>query len=345
MIDRHLRRQLRRPHRWLADRPRRRGAVLMYHGIGEPGIDPWGLFVSSQHFSEHLEVLAEMATPLPLDELVESAVDDALPPRSVALTFDDGYANVAHRAQPILADHGVPATLFVVSEPLSSAAEYWWDELAALLLEPGELPPRLELRTPGAAVELAIGSAEHHDRDAWIRDHDYRDGDGVASPRMELYRRLWEHLAPVEHGARQQAIDELADWAGRPRSSRDSHRSLTVDELVELDGDTVTIGGHTSTHPLLPGLAPDRLRTEIEDGKRCLEERLGREITTFSYPFGANDPAAVEMTRRVGYRLAVTARPETVLPGVDPFRVGRFDVKDWDGNEFERRLRRWFRYR
>src|SRR5207244_2289516 len=39
-----------------------------------------------------------------------------LPPRPVALTFDDGYADTAGTAAPILSEFGYAATLFVVAE-------------------------------------------------------------------------------------------------------------------------------------------------------------------------------------------------------------------------------------
>ncbi len=36
---------------------------------------------------------------------------------AVALTFDDGFVNFGDVAAPLLADHGMPSTLFVVSTP------------------------------------------------------------------------------------------------------------------------------------------------------------------------------------------------------------------------------------
>jgi peptidoglycan/xylan/chitin deacetylase (PgdA/CDA1 family) len=317
----------------------------MYHGIGSVDIDPWGLFVSPENFAQHLQVLGELTRPAPLRRLIDDAAGGELAPRSVAVTFDDGYANVLHVAEPILSAHSTPATLFVVSQPLVAASEYWWDELAGLLLQPGSLPPQLELRGPSATIELALGSATSYGHRQWERDRAYRDGEGPASPRMELYRTLWDRFSPLDHAERQHLLSELATWSGRPRLVRDTHRSLTVEELVALDGGPVEVGGHTVTHPLLPGLDPERLRIEIEDNKRCLEGLLHREVVSFSYPFGANDPAAVGAVERAGYRLAVAARPDTVAPGDDPFRIGRFDVKNWTGAEFERRLRGWFRYR
>ena len=50
-----MRRPVRRPHSLL----RRRGgpAILMYHRIAKPDVDPWGLAVSPERFAEQVQAL------------------------------------------------------------------------------------------------------------------------------------------------------------------------------------------------------------------------------------------------------------------------------------------------
>lgn len=36
---------------------------------------------------------------------------------TVAITFDDGYENITHKALPLLGRHNIPATLFVIADP------------------------------------------------------------------------------------------------------------------------------------------------------------------------------------------------------------------------------------
>jgi peptidoglycan/xylan/chitin deacetylase (PgdA/CDA1 family) len=50
---------------------------------------------------------------------------------AVAITFDDGYADLLANAKPLLERADVPATAFVVAGGLGRP--FWWDELAALL--------------------------------------------------------------------------------------------------------------------------------------------------------------------------------------------------------------------
>lgn len=80
-------------------------------------------------FAAHLDAVASWgATVLPLDEAVIRLYAGTLPPRAVALTFDDGYASVLETAWPMLQRRGWPATLFVVTDSLTRELTFAWDD-------------------------------------------------------------------------------------------------------------------------------------------------------------------------------------------------------------------------
>ena len=322
------------------------GLVLMYHGIGEVDIDPWGLFVSPANFEAHLEVLNRTARPLALPALVSAAGEASTHGNggqpAVAVTSDDGYANIAATAKPLLERHDIPATLFAISAPLTEGGEYWWDELEAIILQPGTLPDHLDIEDAGHHLSMPLDAATTYTPAQRRVDHRFRDGDRPGA-RMALYLRLWAELRDIGHTTRRRLLDRLWDWAGGPSAPRESHRNLTIEELTALDGELVTIGGHTMTHPLLPEISFRRQRREIIDNKRHLESILNRRVDVFSYPFGAHSNETVAAARSAGYHVAVTTRPTPVTDTTDGLRIGRFDVKNWDGDEFARKLDEWWR--
>src|SRR5580765_2507233 len=127
------------------------GLILLYHRIAELTSDPQLLAVTPHHFGQHLEVLRDYGSPMPLGEMLEAVRDGRLPRRAIAVTFDDGYADNADSGYPLLARYGIPATLFVTTSYLGQEHEFWWDDLERLLLLPGRLPSTLRLRI-GAAI-------------------------------------------------------------------------------------------------------------------------------------------------------------------------------------------------
>src|SRR5579885_416554 len=87
------------------------GRLLCYHSVGTPA---WGVNdVSPRRFAEQIQWLLRAGYRIiPAERIARGSGG----PRDVAITFDDNLASVAHNAAPLLADLGLPWTLFVVSD-------------------------------------------------------------------------------------------------------------------------------------------------------------------------------------------------------------------------------------
>jgi peptidoglycan/xylan/chitin deacetylase (PgdA/CDA1 family) len=102
----------------------------MYHSVSASSHDPWRLHVTPQAFETQLRVLRERYRPLALRELGARLAAGEVPPRSVVVTFDDGYRDNLDVAAPLLASFELPATVFVTTGYLGLARDFWWEELA-----------------------------------------------------------------------------------------------------------------------------------------------------------------------------------------------------------------------
>lgn len=109
------------------------GVVLLYHRVADLAHDPHLLAVARERFTSHLDVIRAHAVPMSLERMMALASRDALPPRAVAITFDDGYADNLQAAQPLLSAAGVPATVFITTDAVMKRREFWWDEVDRLL--------------------------------------------------------------------------------------------------------------------------------------------------------------------------------------------------------------------
>jgi peptidoglycan/xylan/chitin deacetylase (PgdA/CDA1 family) len=85
-------------------------AIITYHSLDGSGSP---ISVPPCSFRKHVDWLASgRVRVVSVRELI--ALNDEID--AVALTFDDGFANIAEEAIPLLRDRGLPATLFVVTD-------------------------------------------------------------------------------------------------------------------------------------------------------------------------------------------------------------------------------------
>jgi peptidoglycan/xylan/chitin deacetylase (PgdA/CDA1 family) len=337
---------LRRIARWRRNRSGRGALILLYHRLTKSRSDPWALSVRPSHFAEHLEVLREHARPTRLQRLSEVLLDENLPDRSVVVTFDDGYADNLHSAKPLLERYDVPATIFLTSGFTGHGREFWWDELDRILLQPGTLPERLNLSINGGLYRGDLGEAAHWSEEASWHHRKWTIHEKAPSPRHSLYRSLWELLNPLTEGERRGVLDELLTWAGAELASHPRHRLLSLEEVSVLaQGELIEVGAHTVTHPRLSALPAASQRDEIRGSKARLEEVLNRPVTSFAYPHGGRSDytaQTVSIVREAGFARACSNFAGVVGPSTDRFQLPRIHVQDWDGDEFARRLSRWF---
>ena len=316
--------------------------VLLYHRVAELSSDPQLLCVSRRHFAEHLEIIRNYGRTIPIKTL-----GDALQSRGrfLVITFDDGYADNLHNAKPLLERYNIPATVFVTSGYVGAKREFWYDDLERILLHTGPLPEMLRLKINGNFRTWQLASTVncgdmHRIHCEW---NITRKDNPTA--RHGLYRALCDMLHPLSDVERRKVLDDLAVWAGMDTIQRPSHRTLLPEEVVQLaDGGLVEIGSHTVDHPLLATLPLVSQQDEISQSKNHLEKILGQSIVSFAYPFGGRShytEQTVATVRDAGFKWACSNFAGVVRPGTDRWQLPRFLVRDWDGDEFARKLRAW----
>jgi len=298
--------------------------ILMYHRIADVPLDPRGTAVSPARFAQHLEYIQQTCRPMRLLDLVDALQRRSLPRRAVAITFDDGYADNLTQAYPLLAAARIPATVFAISDGISSPREFWWDRLERLLLLSPHLPGRLRIRARDREHEWPTASAEQ---------------------RELAYHAIRPLLRGLVAAERDRVLADLADWAGPGQAERPDCRPLTDAELIQLTQDgLVDLGAHTATHPILSELSADAQRAEIVASRQRLEAIIQGPVLAFAYPYGQSQhftDETVEIARAVGFRAACTTIQGSVEPGDDLFRLRRCEVWNWDLATFRRSLE-WF---
>jgi peptidoglycan/xylan/chitin deacetylase (PgdA/CDA1 family) len=83
---------------------------------------------------------------------------------------------------------------------------------------------------------------------------------------------------------------------------KEKDRMLNWEEAREMSAGGDFVGSHSLSHPHLPRISAENLRTEVEESKKIIEDKTGREVDYFCYPYGDFSEGVIEAVQRAGYR-------------------------------------------
>ncbi len=292
------------------------GLVLLYPRVGGVGPDPHRINLSLDAFERQMQWLASSCAVLTLHELVEQARRRTLPPRAIALTFDDGYLDTLTNAAPVLLAHGLPATCFVATEDLGDSHVFWWDRLAALLLGNGPRPEVLSVVLPDGPRTLATASP---------------------GERLFAHSLVYHAIVALPAEARDRVVAQTAAWAGDVACDHGCRR-MSAAELSVLADQGIAIGAHTVHHPQLPRQDHITQVREMADSRLVLERVAGVPVTQLAYPFGACDDTTFAAAVEAGVTQGFTCEPRALAASDSLHRLPRFDPQEASLDRFTARV-------
>ncbi|MGO9403371.1 MAG: polysaccharide deacetylase family protein [Terriglobales bacterium] len=286
---------------WVRYRNRNAPRVLIYHRFssGSQTFEPQ-LKKQCEHLRKHYHPISELQLR---EWLLEGR---SLPSNAVLLTIDDGYADFATVAVPILSYYQIPSLVFVVSDFIDSKIWLWWDIIFYSFLH--TCRARIDLTIADRQLSFTISSSEER-RTAAMATSDL--------------------LIRVTNSDRLGAINQLVNVLGVeiPRLPTVDYSPMTWQQIEHATSQGVSVGGHTCTHPILTSLRNQQaVLDEIAGGKRRIEEKLRRPVSAFAYPNGQEadvDDSVVDAVRRAGFDVAFVARAAMLAQGDDPLQLCR----------------------
>lgn len=298
--------------------------VLMYHRIANADYDPWGIAVSPDHFDQQLAELGREREVMSLAEFGTLLAARKLPRRATAITFDDGYACNAHVAAPILRAHKHPATFFLATGAIDSELEFWWDELAVLLVE--TCVPVSAVVTVGTKqfeIDFATPLVPPEVLKTW---HWTAPSQHV---RLHNYMNIWSEMRALRHTAQRVALDSMWQACSARPFSRDNYRPLTARAVKTLEvAGLFHIAPHSVTHAALSGLPEEAQRLEILSSRDACAALANNTTAIFSYPYGDNSLITRRIVQEAGFAMACSTESRAVDATSDPFAIPRFQVPD-----------------
>ena len=289
-------------------------SILIYHRV-LPRKDP--LFpdeVDRDEFDFQMGLVKSCFNVISLIDAVRHTRAGTLPPRAACITFDDGYADNAEIALPILQKHGLHATFFVATGFLNGG-RMWNDTLIELVRH-----------APGETVDAAcIGLGTYPV--------------ATIEQKQAAIRALIGKLKYVPFAERVVQVNRLAAEVGSVMSD---DLMMNTAQLQTLHRAGMEIGAHTVNHPILACIAPDEARQEIARGKAELEAMIGDTVRVFAYPNGKPHDdylkEHVDIVKSLGFEGAVSTAWGAGKAGGDIYQLPRFTPWDRSAARFVMRL-------
>ncbi len=291
--------------------------VLTYHRIADldaPDQYPFDaelISASAAEFDWQMHMVAQHFRPERLGTLLQMCREKRkIPAGSVAITFDDGFLDNYSVAYPILRKHGVPATFFITTDFVEHNRPIWFEVVAFALLH------------------LPVGSIRHALCPQGLPSQPTRE-----IRLLELHRCMQElKRAPdAQRADFVSYVSSMIDAAALRDAWQRFGGAMRWEHVAEISRDRIEIGSHTVSHPILSKTDALKLKVELADSKRTIEERIGRRVDILAYPVGGRShvsPEVVRVAKGLGYAngisyvAGVNKRDE-----IDPFFVRRHTVE------------------
>jgi peptidoglycan/xylan/chitin deacetylase (PgdA/CDA1 family) len=169
-------------NRMLGSRAGRRFGILMYHRVAHrvSGVEPPTWNVTPADFRAQLAGLLDRGfRAWPLSRLIAAhRAGGDVPPRTFAITFDDGQESVYRHAWPILKELDVPATLFLPTAWLDGETPFPFDDWSAagsqgVPLESWRPMTSRQCREIAADGLVELGAHTHTHQDFYARSNEF----------------------------------------------------------------------------------------------------------------------------------------------------------------------------
>ena len=291
--------------------------ILLYHQVSPEDtkfIENYNINVKPKLFDEHMKILKEDYAPITFDEWNDAIKNNEDVSDRVLVTFDDGYKDVINYGADILSKYNLDGIWFINGGMIDNDKVFWLSQLMYL-----------------------------HDNNhlvKFITEFDYQFPN-----LLKLINQPFQSVKDIDIWAKDNYSKVLAESLSKYVSD------MGWDEVIEANTSSIyansselkslsenfVIGNHTLSHPNFRNLSIEDKVKESEESREILEYIIGKNISTFAFPFGQehlhwcqND---VSLLQNLGYDFIFSVANEFDRVNYDV--IHRHEILELDKTEFK----------
>lgn len=296
--------------------------VLMYHRVmpEKERAMSWshdGITINVTAFENQMAYLARNCLPISISDLdAQMQHGKAFAPKSVLVTFDDGWQDNYEYALPILRKYNIPALIFLSSGFIGTDRNFWQERSVRLLW----MVIRQAQSDTNCAKELVAIFGKNQTR-LLLASKREQCRTRVLAMVQALKNKSYTEIEAVMK--RLMTVCQSVPDKGSIKGSGPDF--LSWEQVREMKGSGIDFGSHGVNHLMLDKAGVD-IDVEIRQSKRDIEAQIQDSVTAFSYPNGNYNTSVVKKVAANGYRLGFSTQYGFNSPTDDRFLLKRVNI-------------------
>jgi len=263
------------------------------------------MWISPDTFSDDIRWMKKHGNIVGLDTILDPASVHGKPLFSI--TFDDGWIDNYKYAFPILKEHAVTATVFLVTNAINTGEIFWVEDFLYKIARIQDKHSVLDAKNKLLSI--------------CIREGVLCSDSGVGL--NEMAGCYAEYLKTRKGRERAKLLSELYEYL-----SIDAEpivgEILTWKQIQEMRDFGIMFGSHTHTHEILKYEDDDLIYKELCASKRILEDNLQEPVHAFCYPNARYRLDNTSLLSKAGYKYGFILENEVCTKRSSDYLIPRY---------------------
>lgn len=260
-----------------------KASIFLFHRVSPQRDKLWDP-LSPERFDEILKYLKSKFEIHQVDNLLANNIPAKSKKPLASIVFDDGYKDYIEYALPILKNHNLSASMYVVTDCVDREIPPWTYVLDNALANTKK--NKIEIDSSLLPDKLKYTS--------WKNE----------AEKISFAKKLKPFLKTVSNSTRENIYKQVIksiDDVQLPQNLM-----MNWNEINEIKTAGTIIGSHTATHPLLAKIETE---SEIENELKLSSDKIKVHTSelpqTISYPIGSFDERVKAIAKKAGYKFGL----------------------------------------
>ncbi len=274
-------------------------SILYYHHVFPQKESYHCEDLCEKEFEQQIKFLKQHFNIIPIEKALDLQKKGWLPPKALAISFDDGYQDNYTIAAPILKKNNCPATFFISTQGVEQT--YLWNDIVEQAIKTTK-----SATVPANIIgkELVINSK---------------------SEKISAFHCLVNKLKFMSNDIRSKQIIELTQALNVKEFSPTMMSKIQISDLHKQG---FTIGAHTHSHTILTTESDKNSYQELVKNKKQLEKITNSPITLLAFPNGLYgrdfNQTHCDIAKKIGFKAAFSTNDGGAIQATLPYQVPRF---------------------